>query len=68
MTILFPTVWCREAGRGREREVGEFGPFHDTWSQGIRYHTILNSMVQRARKVDLGSFMTPGLSKDFQCH
>ena len=48
--------------------MGEFGPFHDTWSQGIRYHTILNSMVQRARKVDLGSFMTPGLSKDFQCH
>ena len=41
-------------------------------------HTVLNSMVKRGREglrergrekwVDLGSFMTPGLSKDLQCH
>ena len=31
-------------------------------------HTVLNSMVQRGRWVDLGCFMTPGLSKDIRCH
>ena len=39
-------------------------------------HTVLNSIVQRVREgegerdpgVDLGRFMTPGLSKDIQCH
>ena len=33
-------------------------------------HTVLHSMVKRGRErwVDLGSFMTPGLSKDLQCH